>query len=50
MGLTLVGLLLAVCAMPSEKMGARTGFITANGVKLHYLEWAGPGEAIVFIA
>ena len=27
----------------------KSGFITANGVKLHYLDWGGRGEVIVFL-
>lgn len=28
----------------------RSGFITANGIKLHYLDWGGNGEALVLLA
>jgi pimeloyl-ACP methyl ester carboxylesterase len=28
----------------------KTGFVTANGIKLHYLEWGGSGDTILFLA
>lgn len=28
-------------------MGPREGTVTVNGLRLHYLEWAGPGPAVV---
>lgn len=28
----------------------RSGFITANGIKLHYLDWGGNGEALILLA
>jgi pimeloyl-ACP methyl ester carboxylesterase len=28
----------------------KSGFVTVNGVKLHYLDWGGTGEAILFLA
>ena len=28
---------------------AKTGFVTANGIKLHYLDWGGRGETILFL-
>src|SRR6266446_1918187 len=27
----------------------KSGFITANGVKLHYLDWGGKGETMLFL-
>jgi pimeloyl-ACP methyl ester carboxylesterase len=27
----------------------RTGFVTINGVKLHYLDWGGQGQALLFL-
>jgi len=30
-------------------MSAKDGFITANGVKLHYIDWGGSGETILFL-
>jgi pimeloyl-ACP methyl ester carboxylesterase len=26
-----------------------TGFVTVNGIKLHYLDWGGTGEAVLFL-
>jgi pimeloyl-ACP methyl ester carboxylesterase len=27
----------------------KSGFVTSNGVRLHYLDWGGQGEAVVFL-
>ena len=45
--------------MPALSIGAqsnstdqsphKSGFITANGVKLHYLDWGGKGETMLFL-
>jgi len=31
-------------------LSAKSGFVTANGVKLHYLDWGGSGDTILFLA
>jgi hypothetical protein len=28
----------------------KSGFVLANGVKLHYLDWGGQGETLLFLA
>ena len=35
----------AASPLPAPK----TGFITANGIKLHYLDWGGSGDPILFL-
>jgi pimeloyl-ACP methyl ester carboxylesterase len=41
----------AAASQPPAKMSApKTGFVTANGIKLHYLDWGGSGAAILFLA
>ena len=35
---------------PPEPPKYTDGFVTANGVKLHYLDWGGKGETILFIS
>src|SRR5262245_58681820 len=35
--------------MEEDKSPHRSGFATVNGVKLHYLDWGGKGEALLFI-
>jgi len=29
---------------------AKRGFVTVNGIRLHYLDWGGSGETILFLA
>ena len=33
-----------------DKSPHKSGFVTANGIKLHYLDWAGKGESLLFLA
>jgi pimeloyl-ACP methyl ester carboxylesterase len=33
----------------SDKSGHKSGFITANGIRLHYLDWGGSGPALILI-
>ena len=33
----------------TDKSPHETEFITANGIKLHYLDWGGKGETILFL-
>jgi non-heme chloroperoxidase len=35
--------------LPANTGAVKTGFVTANGVKLHYLDWGGRGDAILFL-
>ena len=35
----------AASPLPAPK----TGFVTANGIKLHYLDWGGSGDPILFL-
>ena len=34
---------------PANTSAPKTGFVTANGIKLHYLDWGGSGETILFL-
>jgi pimeloyl-ACP methyl ester carboxylesterase len=40
----------ASAAPAEEKSVGKSGFITVNGVKLHYLDWGGCGETILLLA
>ena len=33
-----------------DKSPHTSGYVTANGIKLHYLDWGGKGKAILFLA
>src|SRR5213594_1021897 len=33
----------------TDKSPHKTGFITVNGVRLHYLDWGGKGETMLFL-
>ena len=52
---TLILLILAMPVAPQsgnmqeDKSPHRSGFATVNGIKLHYLDWGGKGEALLFI-
>ncbi len=35
---------------PAEVAATTSGFVTANGIKLHYLDWGGHGDTLVFLA
>lgn len=35
--------------MQEDKSPHKSDFVTVNGVKLHYLDWGGKGEALLFI-
>jgi pimeloyl-ACP methyl ester carboxylesterase len=49
--LSIFGLLLGASSLASGANApvARNGFITANGIKLHYIDWGGRGETILFL-
>jgi pimeloyl-ACP methyl ester carboxylesterase len=34
----------------SHKSAHKSGFVTVNGIKLHYLDWGGKGKVILFLA
>lgn len=34
---------------PQDEFRHKSGFAVVNGIKVHYLDWGGPGEAVVFI-
>src|SRR5213593_2257751 len=54
---TLLWVLLPLASAPgataqdnwTDKSPHKTGFITVNGVRLHYLDWGGKGETILFL-
>ena len=33
-----------------DKSPHKSDFVNANGIKLHYLDWGGNGEAVLFLA
>jgi pimeloyl-ACP methyl ester carboxylesterase len=35
--------------LPANTSAPKTGFVTADGMKLHYLDWGGSGETILFL-
>jgi pimeloyl-ACP methyl ester carboxylesterase len=35
--------------LPANVRSAKSSFVTANGVKLHYLDWGGTGETVLFL-
>jgi pimeloyl-ACP methyl ester carboxylesterase len=54
----LLALALLILAMPvasqsgntrEDRSPHRSGLVTVNGIKLHYLDWGGKGEALLFI-
>ncbi|HKE85523.1 MAG TPA: alpha/beta hydrolase [Vicinamibacterales bacterium] len=38
-----------VSAQPASAAAPREGFVTANGIRLHYVDWGGSGDALVFL-
>jgi pimeloyl-ACP methyl ester carboxylesterase len=40
---------LAQSPAPASPSPAKSAFITANGIRLHYLDWGGSGETILFL-
>ena len=47
--LCLCGSLGVASPLPANMGVAKTGFVTTNGIKLHYLDWGGTGETILFL-
>ena len=49
-GVSIVALLCISEVRPvaSPVHAPKTGFVTANGIKLHYLDWGGSGDPICF--
>jgi pimeloyl-ACP methyl ester carboxylesterase len=39
----------AASPLPANTSAPKTGFATANGIRLHYLDWGGSGETILFL-
>ena len=37
-------------AAPSDKSTHKSGFVTANGIKMNYLDWGGTGDVIILLA
>ncbi|MEP6788597.1 MAG: alpha/beta fold hydrolase [Acidobacteriota bacterium] len=35
---------------PSDKSPHKSAFVTANGIKMHYLDWGGTGDIIILLA
>ena len=50
-GVSIVALLCISDVRPaaSPRPAPKTGFVTANGIKLHYLDWGGSGDPILFL-
>jgi non-heme chloroperoxidase len=50
-GVSIVALLCISEVRPaaSPRPAPKTGFVTANGIKLHYLDWGGSGDPILFL-
>ncbi len=40
---------LAQSPAPALPSTAKSGFVTANGIRLHYLDWGGSGDTILFL-
>src|SRR6266481_7107231 len=40
---------LAQSPTPVSPSPAKSGFVTANGIRLYYLDWGGSGETILFL-
>jgi pimeloyl-ACP methyl ester carboxylesterase len=45
-----VALALGAPVDTASGLQARSGFVTVRGVKLHYLDWGGAGQAMLFLA
>ena len=37
-------------AKPIDKSPHKSGFVTANGIKMHYLDWGGSGDVLLLLA
>jgi non-heme chloroperoxidase len=46
--LAIVGI--AQSATAGSPLPPKSGFVTANGIKLHYLNWGGSGDTVLFLA
>jgi pimeloyl-ACP methyl ester carboxylesterase len=40
----------AASPLPANTSVPKTGFVSVNGIKLHYLDWGGSGEIILFLS
>jgi hypothetical protein len=47
----IIALSLDVGAQPdrTDKSPHKSGFVTVNNVKLHYMDWGGAGETLLFL-
>jgi len=43
-------LLVLFCMAPAMAAPPRSGFVQVNGVKLHYLDWGGQGDTLLFLS
>ena len=43
------GLVLAACSTVNDKGGHKDDFIVVNSVRLHYIDWGGAGECLLFL-
>ena len=49
LALALTGALLAACSSPGINTLPKDDFVTVNGVRLHYVDWGGDGEWLLFL-
>jgi pimeloyl-ACP methyl ester carboxylesterase len=47
--LALAGVLSAACSSQGLNVGPKNDFVTVNGVRLHYVDWGGKGEWLLFL-
>jgi pimeloyl-ACP methyl ester carboxylesterase len=40
----------AASPLPANRSEPKSGFVTANGIKLHYIDWGGTGDTILLLA
>ena len=45
----LIALLMLAAPTPAQSKTPRDGFISVNSVKLHYVDWGGKGQALLFL-
>jgi pimeloyl-ACP methyl ester carboxylesterase len=43
-------LVLALLCIGEARPAPKIGFVTVNGIKLHYLDWSGSGDTILFLS
>ena len=47
--LVIASLVLACCSTGENSVGHEEGFAVVNGVRLHYIDWGGDGECLLFL-